>query len=97
MCEDRNIMKANNTEGSGNLGWFLVGALIGVAGAIILAPKSGKDTRDYLVKTTSEGKDSMGESGRELLERGRDLYERGKKIAEDASDLFERGRKLVQG
>jgi gas vesicle protein len=55
MCDDRNIMKANNTEGSGNLGWFLIGALIGVAGAILLAPKSGKETRDYLVKTRSDG------------------------------------------
>ncbi len=90
-------MRANNTEATGNLGWFLVGAAIGVAGAILLAPKSGKDTREYIVKTTSEGTDSIGESGRDLLDRGRDLYERGKKIAEDASDLFERGRKLVQG
>ena len=65
--------------------------------ALLLAPKSGADTRKYLSKTTKDGRQAMEESGRELMERGKELYERGKKIAEDATDLFEKGRKLVQG
>ncbi len=84
-------------EENNNFGWFLAGAVIGAAGALLLAPKSGADTRKYLSKTTKDGRQAMEESGRELMERGKELYERGKKIAEDASDLFERGRKLVQG
>jgi gas vesicle protein len=84
-------------EENNNLGWFLAGAVIGAAGALLLAPKSGADTRKYLSKTTKDGRQAMEESGRELMERGKDLYDRGKKIAEDASELFERGRKLVQG
>jgi gas vesicle protein len=84
-------------EENNNFGWFLAGAVIGAAGALLLAPKSGEDTRKYLSKTSKDGRQAMEESGRELMERGKELYERGKKIAEDASDLFERGRKLVQG
>ena len=84
-------------EENNNFGWFLAGAIIGAAGALLLAPKSGADTRKYLSKTTAESRLAMEESGRELMERGKELYERGKKIAEDATDLFERGRKLVQG
>ncbi len=84
-------------EQNNNLGWFLAGAVIGVTGALLLAPKSGKDTRKYLARTTNDGREAMESSGRELMDRGKELYERGKKIAEDASDLFERGRKLVQG
>jgi gas vesicle protein len=84
-------------EENNNLGWFLAGAVIGAAGALLLSPKSGADTRKYLSKTTKDGRQAMEESGRELMERGKDLYDRGKKIAEDASELFERGRKLVQG
>jgi gas vesicle protein len=84
-------------EESNNIGWFVAGAVIGVAGALLLAPKSGEDTRKYIGESTKDGREAMEASGRELMERGKELYERGKKIAEDASDLFERGRKLVQG
>ncbi len=84
-------------EGNNNFGWFLAGLVVGAAGAILVAPKSGKDTRDYITQTTKDSREAMETSGRELMERGKDLYEQGKKIVEDASELFERGRKLVQG
>jgi gas vesicle protein len=84
-------------EDNNNFGWFLAGAVIGAGAALLLAPKSGKDTRDYLSQTTKDSREAMESSGRELMERGKDLYDRGKKIAEDAGELFERGRKLVQG
>jgi gas vesicle protein len=84
-------------ENSSNFGWFLMGAVIGAGAALLLAPKSGKDTRDYLAQTTKESKDAMESSGRDLMDRGKQLYDQGKKIVDDASELFERGRKLVQG
>lgn len=84
-------------DDNGKFGWFLAGALVGAAVALLYAPKAGKDTREYLGKTTKEGRDAMEASGRELMDRGKELYDRGKQIAEDAADLFERGRKLVQG
>ena len=84
-------------ESNNNLGWFLAGAVIGAAAALLLAPNSGKDTRKYLSKTSKDSREAMEASGRELMDRGKELYERGKQIAEDATDLFERGRKLVQG
>jgi len=80
-----------------NFGWFLAGAVIGAGAALLLAPKSGKDTRRYLSNTTKNSREAMESSGRELMDRGKELYDRGKKIAEDATDLFERGRKIVQG
>lgn len=80
-----------------NFGWFLAGAAIGAGVALLLAPKSGKDTRKYLSKTTKNTREAMESSGRDMMDRGKELYDRGRKIVEDASDLFERGRKLVQG
>ncbi|HWF08499.1 MAG TPA: YtxH domain-containing protein [Bryobacteraceae bacterium] len=80
-----------------SFGWFLAGLVTGAGAALLLAPKSGSDTRDYLSRTTKDSREAMEASGRELMDRGKDLYEQGKKIVEDASDLFERGRKLVQG
>jgi gas vesicle protein len=84
-------------EDNNNFGWFLAGAVIGASAAILMAPKSGQDTREYLSKSTKDSREAMESSGRELMDRGKELYDRGKKIAEDATDLFERGRKLVQG
>jgi len=79
------------------VGWFLAGAVIGASIALLYAPKSGRDTRKYLNRTTRDGREAMESSGRELMDRGKELYDRGKQIAEDAADLFERGKKLVQG
>jgi gas vesicle protein len=79
------------------VGWFLAGVAVGAAAALLYAPQLGKKTRQYLGKTTQDGRDAMEASGKELMERGKDLYERGKKIADDAAELFERGKKLVQG
>jgi gas vesicle protein len=84
-------------DDNNKIGWFLAGAAIGAALGILYAPKSGRDTRHLLNKTSHEGRDAMETSGRELMDRGKELYDRGKQIVEDASELFELGRKLVQG
>ena len=82
---------------SGNsVAWFLAGALTGAAVALLYAPKSGKDTRKLLNRTTREGREAVESSGKELMDRGKELYDRGRKIADEAAELFERGRKLVQ-
>jgi gas vesicle protein len=87
---------ADQDEG-GKIGWFLAGAVLGGAVALLYAPKSGKETRDFINKKTSEGKEALAETGKEVFEKGREVYDKGKQIADDAADLFERGRRLVRG
>lgn len=82
---------------SGKLGWFLAGAILGGAVALLYAPKSGRETREFITKKTGEGKEALSETGREVYERGRQIYDKGKEIADDAAELFERGRRLVRG
>jgi len=84
-------------DNGSSLGWFVAGAVVGAVAALLYAPQSGSETRRYIGKSASDGRDALGESGRDLMERGKELYERGKRISEDAGDLFERGKKLVQG
>jgi gas vesicle protein len=84
-------------EDNGKFGWFLAGAVIGAAVALLYAPKSGHETRKYIGKTGADSRQAMEASGRELMDKGKELYDRGKQIAEDAAELFERGRKLVRG
>ena len=87
----------SSEEGSNTLAWFLTGAVIGATVALLYAPRSGKDTRQFLTDKTQQGKEAVAESSKDILDAGRDMFERGRKLVEDAADLFERGRKLVKG
>ena len=83
-----------STDGSSRIAWFVTGAMIGAAIAILYAPRSGKDTRQYI---SDKGRDALGETGRNFIESAREMFERGRQLVDDAADLFERGRKLVKG
>jgi len=54
---------------------FLVGALTGAAAAVLLAPRSGRETREIL-----------GDKWRDAAERGRDLGEEAAQKGRDAMD-----------
>jgi gas vesicle protein len=82
---------------TGNVGWFLAGACIGAAVAVLYAPKSGKQTRQYLAGKVQQSKEAVADTSSNIVEASRDMFERGKQLVEDAADLFERGRKLVKG
>lgn len=77
--------------------WFLTGIAIGATIALLYAPASGEVTRRKIVRKTQEGRDVLMESGKDMLERGREMYEHGRKLADDAAEMFERGRKIVEG
>lgn len=84
-------------ESSSNMAlWFIGGALLGAAVALLMAPESGEGTRQRLANQADRGRKSLIESGQELFEKGRELYERGREIAEDAAEMFERGRRIAE-
>jgi len=90
----------NEEEGfnfGNNVAWFLTGAFIGAAVAILYAPKSGKETRQFLADKVQQSKDAVAESSNNIVEASKDMFERGRQLVDDAADLFERGRKLVKG
>lgn len=84
-------------DNSNKVVWFLTGAAIGAAVALLYAPQSGEETRRQLRQKADEGREQLTESGRELVDRGRDLYEKGRTMADEAADMFDRGRRMVQG
>jgi gas vesicle protein len=75
----------------------LTGAIIGATAAILYAPRSGKDTRQYIADKTQQSYDNISETGKDIVEASREMFDRGRQLVEDAADLFERGRKLVKG
>ncbi len=77
--------------------WFLAGAAIGAAIALLYAPASGEETRAKLIEKANEGRDLLGDRGRDLMDQGRELYTKGKSMADEAASVFDRGRKIVEG
>jgi len=86
---------AQEDSGS-NIVWFVAGAAVGAAIALLFAPATGKETRRLLSRKTEEGRAALAEQGRAVMDRGRDLYEKGRKVADEAAEMFERGRKLAE-
>ncbi len=82
---------------SNSFTWFIVGAFVGAAAALLYAPGSGKQTREQISRKGSETADSLSQTSSELMDKGKDLYERGRALAEEAAELFDRGRKMVRG
>ena len=81
---------AEDNSGS-QLAWFLTGAALGAAAALLLAPQTGDEARRTVRRRALEGRDALERSGRDALARGRELYEQGKELADDAGEIVEKG------
>ena len=95
--EDNQQNQESESLLAGNVAWFLTGAFIGAAVAILYAPKSGKETRQYLAGKVQQSKDVVADTSNSIVEASKDMFDRGRQLVDDAADLFERGRKLVKG
>lgn len=81
---------ANNDNGAGVLLAFIAGAAVGAAVALLFAPASGEETREYLGQRAREGRDRAADAarqGRELLNRQRESF----------TNAFDRARQQFQG
>jgi gas vesicle protein len=79
-------------EEKNGFGYFLLGLGLGVAAGVLLAPRSGAETRDYIKSKAGESGEylrSRADEGREYLKR------RGEEIADSASDLIDKGKTAV--
>src|SRR2546426_3525658 len=61
--------------------YFVVGLGLGALVGILFAPKSGEETRDFLVEKADEGSKYAQRKARELKERAEDLIEKSKEVA----------------
>jgi gas vesicle protein len=68
---------------------FLLGAVSGAAVALLYAPRSGRETRDYLGEKAREGRARAAEAA----ERGRQVIAQGR---ETISTAIDRGREAYQ-
>ena len=71
-------MSENNS--GANFAYFLAGVTIGALAGILFAPKSGKETREYLAERAEEGRDYVSRKGRQIREQATEYVERGKGV-----------------
>ena len=71
-------MAAKNMIPNGS--YFLVGLGIGSLIGVLVAPKSGEETRKYITKKAREGNDLARKKVQELQVRTEETVERGKEI-----------------
>ena len=75
-------MSSDRGDAAGYLGWFLFGAAMGAASALLLAPRTGQETRGLLTERGGEvarraqelASEAQGRAG-EWLDKSRELFE----------------------
>jgi gas vesicle protein len=75
----------SDTRTGDRAAFFLLGAAVGAAAALLLAPATGAHTRRKLRRRGEEVADYLIHAGNELVEKCEDLYERSGEVVEDAT------------
>ena len=68
---------------------FIVGAITGAAAALLLAPATGEETREYLGQKAREGR----ARAKDAVQQGREIYQSQR---EQLTGAIERGREAFQ-
>ena len=85
---------AKRNDGS-NTAWFLAGLTVGIASAILFAPRSGKQTRDSILEAANRGRDFADRKRREVTDFGRDVLDQGLDLAGEAKEAIDKGKKIL--
>jgi gas vesicle protein len=79
---------SEENNGASKVAFFLVGMGIGAILALLFAPRSGEETRDYIVQKAGEGRDYVKTKTGEFRKQAEDTVERGKDLVTKQKDLL---------
>jgi gas vesicle protein len=93
-------MATEQNDTVGYLGWFLLGGVLGAAAAVLLTPRTGRETRDLLAEHGGEfarraqefATEAQGRAG-EWLDKSRELFE---EQTQRLMTAFEAGRDAMR-
>ncbi len=77
-------MSENNSGSS--VAFFLAGAGIGAILALLFAPKSGKETRDYISQRASESRDKVTAKGQEYRRQAEGYVDKARDVVNKQKD-----------
>jgi len=75
-------------KGKEFLGGILIGAIVGAAVGLLLAPQSGEETREVIKERARDISGKVKDGSQQLLDSSRDLLEQGKS---QFSEVLKRG------
>jgi gas vesicle protein len=81
-------MSEETNNGAATLGFFLAGLGIGAVLALLFAPRSGKETREFLVHKAEEGRDFVKTKSDEIYQQAEDAVEKGKDLVSKQKELL---------
>ncbi len=79
-------MSENN--GGAKVAFFLAGMGIGAIIALLFAPRSGKETREFITKKAEESKDYVANRGRDIRQQAEDYVEKGKDLVAKQKEML---------
>jgi len=79
---------SDDGNGGTNLGFFLAGLGIGAVLALLFAPRSGKETRDYIAGKAEEGRDYVRAKSEDLRRQAEEAVEKGKDLVTKQKELL---------
>ncbi len=94
------MIEERRSDAAGYLGWFFFGALAGAATALLMAPKSGRETRELLAERGGEFWRRAHDAAGETQSRASDLFDRGREYFDEQTQrltsAFEAGRAAMR-
>jgi gas vesicle protein len=82
------------------LGWFFLGALCGAGAALLLAPKTGRETREILAEQGGDFLKRAQHAAGDAQVRAGDLFDKGREYFEEQTQrlisAFEAGKAAMK-
>src|SRR5437773_8208904 len=89
-------MSDDQGNAAGYLGWFFFGTVLGAAAALLLAPRTGQETRELLTQQSGEVAKKAGEFAAEAQGRAGEWLDKSRELFEEQTqrllNAFEAGR-----
>lgn len=96
MAEER----SSGGDPAGYLGWFFLGALVGAAAALLLAPKTGQEAREVLRERGGDFAKRAQEYAKDAQIRAGEVFEKGREFFEEQGQrlmtAFEAGKEAMK-
>jgi gas vesicle protein len=93
-------MEERGSDAAGYLGWFFLGAIAGAAAAVLLTPKSGRETRELLAEHSGDFFKRAQDVAGQAQDRAGDLFDKGREYFEEQAQrltsAFEAGRSAMK-
>jgi gas vesicle protein len=94
------IMANERDERVGYMGWFLFGTVLGAAAALLMAPRSGRQTRDLLGDKSEDFARRAQELATEAQTRAGEWLDKSREVFEEQTQrlmgAFEAGKEALR-